>query len=76
MKDFAMQLTQKCVSMGLLDESYSEWFALSYYKYTDKDLIKRVSMLIKAREIADFDDMVKNYPEEVEEQVDKIKKVL
>jgi hypothetical protein len=27
MKDFAMQLTQKCVSMGLLDESYSEWFA-------------------------------------------------
>ena len=49
---------------------------LSYYKYTDEDLIKRVSMLIKAREIADFDDMVKNYPEEVEEQVDKIKKVL
>lgn len=31
MKDFAMQLTQKCVSMGLLDESYSEWFA-SYYR--------------------------------------------
>ena len=29
MKDFAMQLTQKCVSMGLLDESYSEWFACS-----------------------------------------------
>ena len=29
MKDFAMQLTQKCVSMGLLDESYSEWFAYS-----------------------------------------------
>lgn len=29
MKDFAMQLTQKCVSMGLLDESYSEWFASS-----------------------------------------------
>ena len=28
------------------------------------------------RKIADFDDMVKNYPEEVEEQVDKIKKVL
>lgn len=27
MKDFARQLTQKCVSMGLLDESYSEWFA-------------------------------------------------
>ena len=25
MKDFAMQLTQKCVSMGLLDESYSEF---------------------------------------------------
>ena len=49
---------------------------ISYYKYTDEDLIKRVSMLIKAREIADFDDMVKNYTEEVEEQVDKIKKVL
>ena len=32
MKDFAMQLTQKCVSMGLLDESYSEWFAYSIEK--------------------------------------------
>lgn len=32
MKDFAMQLTQKCVSMGLLDESYSEWFAFSKHK--------------------------------------------
>lgn len=30
MKDFAMQLTQKCVSMGLLDESYSEWFRFLY----------------------------------------------
>lgn len=33
MKDFAMQLTQKCVSMGLLDESYSEWFAWSEYDF-------------------------------------------
>ena len=32
MKDFARQLTQKCVSMGLLDESYSEWFAYSIEK--------------------------------------------
>lgn len=32
MKDFAMQLTQKCMSMGLLDESYSEWFAYSIEK--------------------------------------------
>lgn len=32
MKDFATQLTQKCVSMGLLDESYSEWFAYSIEK--------------------------------------------
>ena len=32
MKDFAMQLTQKCVSMGLLDESYSEWFAYTHLK--------------------------------------------
>ena len=32
MKDFALQLTQKCVSMGLLDESYSEWFAYSIEK--------------------------------------------
>ena len=49
---------------------------LKYYKYTNNDLIKRVSMLIKAREIADFEDMVNNYPEEVKEQVDKIGKVL
>ncbi|MEE3343725.1 MAG: aminoglycoside 3'-phosphotransferase/choline kinase family protein [Bacilli bacterium] len=49
---------------------------LKYYKYTNNDLIKRVSMLIKAREIADFEDMINNYPEEVEEQVDKIGKVL
>lgn len=37
MKDFAMQLTQKCVSMGLLDESYSEWFASqkNWTKYPD-----------------------------------------
>lgn len=49
---------------------------LEYYNYTNNDLIKRVSMLIKAREIADFEDMVKNYPEEVDEQVAKIKKVL
>ena len=33
---------------------------LSYYKYTDEDLIKRVSMLIKAREIADDDEIVIN----------------
>ena len=35
MKDFARQLTQKCVSMGLLDESYSEWFAYSIEKKSD-----------------------------------------
>ena len=40
MKDFAMQLTQKCVSMGLLDESYSEWFASGTVKAGSK-MIKR-----------------------------------
>ena len=49
---------------------------LSYYKYTNDDLIKRVSMLIKAREIADFADTLENYPDEVDEQLNKISKVL
>ena len=49
---------------------------LSYYNYTNDDLINRVSMLIKAREIADFADTLENYPEEIDEQLNKISKVL
>ena len=49
---------------------------LKYYKYTDDDLKKRITMLIKAREIADFEDMVNNYQEEVKEQVEKIRKII
>ena len=49
---------------------------LKFYKYTNDDLIKRISLLIKAREIADFENIVNNYPEEVKEQVEKIEKVL
>lgn len=60
MKDFARQLTQKCVSMGLLDESYSEWFACSNialneiqtYPFNEKGLLimkhKKVSQLLAA----------------------------
>ena len=36
MKDFARQFTQKCVSMGLLDESYSEWFAWTSNGYREQ----------------------------------------
>ena len=46
MKDFAMQLTQKCVSMGLLDESYSEWFAYSIEKRVTTLLTWLVQCLI------------------------------
>ena len=45
-KDFAMQLTQKCVSMGLLDESYSEWFAYSIEKRVTTLLTWLVQCLI------------------------------
>lgn len=45
---------------------------LSYYKYTDENLTKRIPLLIKAREITSFYDIVKNHPEEIEEQIDKI----
>lgn len=46
MKDFAMRLTQKCVSMGLLDESYSEWFAYSIEKRATTLLTWLVQCLI------------------------------
>jgi len=46
MKDFARQLTQKCVSMGLLDESYSEWFAYSIEKRVTTLLTWLVQCLI------------------------------
>ena len=49
---------------------------LYHYKHTDQDLIKRIDILVKAREIADFDDTVRNYPKKVDEQIEKIKNVL
>lgn len=49
---------------------------LKNYKYTNNDLKRRIEMLIRAREICDFVDTLENYPEEINGQIDKIKKVL
>lgn len=49
---------------------------LKYYKNSDKDIEKRINMFIKAREVMSFENMVNNFPEEINEQIEKIKKVL
>ena len=49
---------------------------LKYYKYNNSEVIKRIPMLIKAREICYFKYIIDNYPEEINDQIDKIKKVL
>ena len=35
-----------------------------------------INMFIKAREVMSFENMVNNFPEEINEQIEKIKKVL
>jgi len=47
---------------------------LKYYKNSDKDIEKRINMFIKAREVMSFENMVNNFPEEINEQIEKIKK--
>ena len=49
---------------------------LYYYKYTNDEMIRRISLLIKATEICYFKNVIDNYPDEINDQLNKIKKVI
>ena len=45
---------------------------LKYYKYNNDDLLKRISMFVKYREIMSFKSIIDNHPEEIKEQIEKL----
>ena len=49
---------------------------LHYYKYTNDEMIRRISLLIKAREICNFKNIIDNYPYKINGQLYIIKKVI
>lgn len=49
---------------------------ISNYKYASSDILKRINIHIQAREICSFKNMVLNFPEEINEQLEKIDNVL
>ena len=63
------------VPLNYLGQDFINKF-LYYYKYKNNELINRIPILIKAREICNFNNVINNYPEEISDQTDKIKNVI
>lgn len=70
-----LEFTSDISALCYLGNEFINLF-LKYYKNSDKDIEKRINMFIKAREVMSFENMVNNFPEEINEQIEKIKKVL